>query len=411
VVDALSQRVKHSIHLHRWVVSPLAAKRWTIELVLCCRSKEFLTFWKRAKGDEEDRYRVVLQHFESAFLTIPLLSDPSVSHLTFEDAHYWDTRQMPAVRRSCVLLDLQATRLDPILACPCLDVSRLYCNHLCEVERKLDVHAAQLLAFREIKRVYQANDQYVNDTHLREIMDFMARRGQLLAFTRTGFNEDPELGFLKKMSFENILQHILNAAQYGDIDQLKNCISNVLIGKQAPIGTMLAKSLARLDITTVPEWLWRGLQAVVQRNATQLAKRLLPPPPRVIPVDRTDWVAPDYGWLKIGQTAETSKGAQAVDEKKAGEGVVSLERLIHDRSTEIVGLLGLVVVYVPRAYVTPGVVVEAAAAPPPRPRAPKKRQDAAEQPKRAKRKHEGAAPSTATEEPRLEEKEREEKKQ
>ena len=145
----------------------------------------------------------------------------------------------------CTILHMKGTDPCILTQMPGLDVSGLYTNNLHQVQRCLDIHAALLSTLREVKKIYQHNNQYVNDAFLRQIVNFMGRKGRLNAYTRTGFNEDPDLGFFKKMSFEKILQQITGAAQSGEIDPLDDEIASIMIGKMPPIGTRYPRPRAR----------------------------------------------------------------------------------------------------------------------------------------------------------------------
>ena len=337
------------------------SRQWYIEIRFCCKSKEYTNFWKKTvhttrNGDQ--RHREVLRHFESILLRVPVLGDPTLSNISFEQSSYWnDDMQL----QPCTLLDLKGINIQAVLQCPCLDVSRLYCNNICQVEELLDVHAAKLVTFREMKRVYEYNGQYVNDAHLREMVDFMSRKGVLLAFTRTGFNEEASLGFMKKMSFEKILQHILIASQAGDVDSLDNIISNVLIGKIAPIGTRVPRVQSKIDSSTVPLAVYPWLDALANRNHDELNARLLPD--RHLPEKDTlgGFVTPDYSFLKVQdqpmQTTQQQQQSRAQKQLKRpvstlepGINSAQLLPIIQSKSSEIVRLLRLPNVYQPKRY-------------------------------------------------------------
>ncbi|AYV86510.1 MAG: beta and beta-prime subunits of DNA dependent RNA-polymerase [Sylvanvirus sp.] len=310
ILNMFCKRVKHSAHLHKWTVSPIPDKQWEIKVHLCCHSKEYLGFWKKTAfklvkevtdhdkkfgaawtpssvsaafvdstpDNEVAHHQRVLKMFESAFLSISVIGDPKISNLSVEKACYWfqddETEDWKPSERT--LLDMKGTDLSTLLTMPGIDVSCLYSNNIHQVEKNLDVHAAMYTTFREIKKVYDHNDGYVNTAPLWLIVMFMGRTGQLSAFTRTGFNEDVLLGFMKKMSFEKILSYILQGAQAGDVDKLLNVISNILIGKIPPIGTELPTIRQVLDATTIPPILFPWIEATWHDNQRTLDRRMMP---------------------------------------------------------------------------------------------------------------------------------------
>lgn len=329
VLHLMARRFKHSSHLHEWYSSPLHAKMWSIELRLCCKSKEFLSFWKKTNPKvkkhqaeesnvaslpkeslfftEEEQHLKVMQHLKHACLSMTVLGDPNISHLSIEDSHVWrpDPKTGIMQRHPCSMLYMKGTKIQALLKTPCLDVSHLYCNNIVEVEKLCDVHAAGWVTMRELKRVYQFNSQYVNDSHYREIIAFMSKKGRLRAFTRNGFNEDSNLGFLKKMSFEKIVPNIMNAAHGGQVDRLENVMGPVFIGKPAPIGTGLCKiqSVSQaLNATSPTIRNPAQINLVVDANDAILKKRLVP---QIKPIysDKAlqyakEGIVPDYSFLQ-----------------------------------------------------------------------------------------------------------------
>ena len=337
VVSAMIKRFKHSANLHQWIVSPMVDKNWKIQLRLCCKSKEYLTYWKKSPSksivfqenqqenqklddgrdngnisssrevlrnlfllNEQEQHEFVLRHFQASILALTIIGDSKISDLSIEDFFYWKYQKANDTgisinnnntnhlnndpnkkslylleRVTCKVLYMKGTNLSKLMQMPGIDLSRLYSNNICKIEELMDVHAGLLLTLREIRKIYQSNGQYVDDAVLRQIVFFMGRKGEICAYNRTGFNENPELGPLKKMSFEQILQNIVNAAQSGEVDKLETEISNIMIGKIPPIGTRLCSAKSQVNGETVPSEIISILPQLQQWNEHQLNRRLM----------------------------------------------------------------------------------------------------------------------------------------
>ena len=68
------------------------------------------------------------------------------------------------------------------------------------------------------------------------LCDMMAQRGQLTSITRHGINR-LESGPLRKCSFEETCEILIEAAVHNEKDGLLGVTENVIMGQLAPIGT------------------------------------------------------------------------------------------------------------------------------------------------------------------------------
>mmetsp|Transcript_12511 Transcript_12511/g.12559 ORF Transcript_12511/g.12559 Transcript_12511/m.12559 type:complete len:317 (+) Transcript_12511:1339-2289(+) len=64
----------------------------------------------------------------------------------------------------------------------------------------------------------------------------MTQRGMLTSITRHGINRI-ETGALRRCSFEETVEILLEAAAYGEVDYLRGVSENIIMGQLAPMGT------------------------------------------------------------------------------------------------------------------------------------------------------------------------------
>ena len=77
---------------------------------------------------------------------------------------------------------------------------------------------------------------YVNYRHLGTLVDVMTQRGIFTSITRHGINR-VNSGPLRKCSFEETTEILLEAAFFGEHDTLTGITENVIFGQLAPYGT------------------------------------------------------------------------------------------------------------------------------------------------------------------------------
>lgn len=77
---------------------------------------------------------------------------------------------------------------------------------------------------------------YINYRHLAVLCDQMSHRGYIMPINRNGINRI-ECGPLRKCSFEETLDMILEASAFGTVDPLTGVSENVLLGQLCNLGT------------------------------------------------------------------------------------------------------------------------------------------------------------------------------
>lgn len=119
-----------------------------------------------------------------------------------------------------------------------VDGKRMYCNDPMDIVSMLGIEAARECLLREIRHVIEYDGSYVNYRHLALLCDVMTNRGQIMSITRHGINR-LDSGPLKKCTFEETQDVLIDAALNAEIDNLQGVSENILMGKMIPTGTGL----------------------------------------------------------------------------------------------------------------------------------------------------------------------------
>ena len=118
-----------------------------------------------------------------------------------------------------------------------VDASRTTSNNIHEVYRELGVEAAREAIINETMETLE--EQGLDDVNVRHMMlvaDIMTNRGTIESIGRHGISGSKE-SVLARAAFEVTVNHLLDAAIHGEIDDLDGVIENVIVGKPVAIGT------------------------------------------------------------------------------------------------------------------------------------------------------------------------------
>ncbi|SEW23871.1 DNA-directed RNA polymerase subunit A'' [Natrinema salifodinae] len=118
-----------------------------------------------------------------------------------------------------------------------VDASRTTCNNIHEIRRNLGIEAAREAIIEETNNTLaeQGLDD-VNVRHLMLVSDIMTNRGEIESIGRHGISGSKE-SVLARAAFEVTVNHLLNAAIHGEIDDLDGVTENVIVGKPIKLGT------------------------------------------------------------------------------------------------------------------------------------------------------------------------------
>jgi len=118
-----------------------------------------------------------------------------------------------------------------------VDASRTTCNNIHEIYRNLGVEAAREAIIEETMNTLE--EQGLDDVNIRHLMlvaDIMTNEGTIESIGRHGISGAKD-SVLARAAFEVTVNHLLDAAIHGEVDELDGVTENVIVGKPIKLGT------------------------------------------------------------------------------------------------------------------------------------------------------------------------------
>jgi DNA-directed RNA polymerase subunit A" len=135
------------------------------------------------------------------------------------------------------VLYTEGSAFGDVLSIEGVDASRTTCNNIHEIHRELGVEAAREAIINETMETLE--EQGLDDVNVRHLMlvaDIMTNRGTIESIGRHGISGSKE-SVLARAAFEVTVNHLLDAAVHGEVDDLNGVIENVIVGKPVAVGT------------------------------------------------------------------------------------------------------------------------------------------------------------------------------
>ena len=132
-----------------------------------------------------------------------------------------------------------------LLACPIVDPHRTISNNVWDIYEVLGIEAARRFLIEELLDIVDG----VNPCHTRLLVDRMTHGGSISSITRYTMRRE-DAGVFSKCSFEETMDHLLDAAARGELEPTKGISASIVTGKASKIGTGMAK--LRLDLQSLP---------------------------------------------------------------------------------------------------------------------------------------------------------------
>jgi DNA-directed RNA polymerase subunit A" len=118
-----------------------------------------------------------------------------------------------------------------------VDASRTTCNNIHEIRSELGIEAARNAIINETMDTLEEQGlDEVNIRHLMLVADIMTNRGTIESIGRHGISGSKE-SVLARAAFEVTVNHLLEAATHGEVDDLNGVTENVIVGKPIKLGT------------------------------------------------------------------------------------------------------------------------------------------------------------------------------
>ncbi|MBN3037444.1 MAG: DNA-directed RNA polymerase subunit A'' [Candidatus Diapherotrites archaeon] len=121
-----------------------------------------------------------------------------------------------------------------------VEPSRVYTNHIREIEDVLGIEAARNAVLIEAKAVLDGQGLKVNPRHVMLVADVMCYDGQVRPIGRQGVSGSKSSVFARA-AFEETVKHLHAASIKGQKDMLTGITENIIIGQTIPVGTGLVK--------------------------------------------------------------------------------------------------------------------------------------------------------------------------
>jgi len=118
-----------------------------------------------------------------------------------------------------------------------VDASRTTCNNIHEIHHNLGIEAAREAIIEETMNTLE--EQGLDDVNVRHLMlvsDIMTNEGTIESIGRHGISGS-KASVLARAAFEVTVNHLLDAAIHGEIDDLNGVTENVIVGKPIKLGT------------------------------------------------------------------------------------------------------------------------------------------------------------------------------
>jgi len=179
-------------------------------------------------GPEEPSYRDLLQLVEE-------LRD--IVFKGIEDVSRVVIRKEETERGEEFELYTEGSALGDVLGIEGVDASRTTCNDIHEIYRNLGIEAAREAIIDEMYLTLEEQGlDEVNIRHLMLVADIMTNRGTIQSIGRHGISGNKE-SVLARAAFEVTVNHLLDAAIHGEVDDLNGVTENVIVGKPIKLGT------------------------------------------------------------------------------------------------------------------------------------------------------------------------------
>ncbi|ALV62019.1 DNA-directed RNA polymerase subunit A'' [Thermococcus sp. 2319x1] len=134
-----------------------------------------------------------------------------------------------------------------VLKVPGVDPTRTRTNNIHEIAEVLGIEAARNAIIEEITRTMQEQGLEVDVRHIMLVADMMTLDGVVRPIGRHGV-VGTKASVLARAAFEITVQHLLQAAERGEVDPLNGVVENVLIGQPVPVGTGIVRLTMKLPI-------------------------------------------------------------------------------------------------------------------------------------------------------------------
>jgi DNA-directed RNA polymerase subunit A" len=128
------------------------------------------------------------------------------------------------------------SNIDKILEVPGVDRSRIYTNDILAMYKTFGIEAARNAIAHELDKTLKEQGISVDMRHLLLLADAMTFTGKIKNVGRHGLSGEKNSVFARA-AYEETVKHLVNAAAFGEVDNMSGVTESVLVGKQLSLGT------------------------------------------------------------------------------------------------------------------------------------------------------------------------------
>ena len=125
-----------------------------------------------------------------------------------------------------------------LLGNPCFEYFYTMSNNMWDIYNCLGIEATRQYLYEELWNLVTSDGAFINPCHILLLVDIMTHHGNIVSISRYGMKKE-QRGFLARSSFEESVEHFLNAAFFSEKDRLGCVSSSIICGKRANMGTGL----------------------------------------------------------------------------------------------------------------------------------------------------------------------------
>ena len=134
------------------------------------------------------------------------------------------------------MIETDGSNFRKLLSHPLIDYKNIISNNMWDIYETLGIEAAREFLIEEFMYVVSSDGTYINDRHIKLLVDTMTIAGTIWPISRYGMKRE-QTGPLAKASFEECLDNLLKAGANNEIETTQGVSASIICGKRSKIGT------------------------------------------------------------------------------------------------------------------------------------------------------------------------------
>lgn len=149
-----------------------------------------------------------------------------------------------AEQRMRWVVDVQGTDVEAVSLLTLVDRPNVVTNNVMAVAKLHGVDAAANVMYHELVACLASSGSRVDDRLIRLLVDIATHNGFVMPINRFGLNRLLEHGVLAKITFEEVIDVLTEAAAFGLRDELRGVSEKIMLGRKPTQGTGFVKLYA-----------------------------------------------------------------------------------------------------------------------------------------------------------------------